>query len=408
MKNRALLPLFWLMLFDNASYTIRFPVLTLVFYDHQSNLFAATTNLATRSWWYGICMALYWLGSIIAAPILSTWSDYAGRKKTLIFGSIGTFIFATCTALGVIWGMLSLLLLGSLIGGLCTRLDPIAQAAVGDIGSAEQKMRNMSYLQLFLAIGAFFGPIIGGYFAHSYSFKQLNFSLPFFIAAALALSGLFIMLSYFRETLDLSIQPSQSKYASFKAVITNKKVLYISSILILMQISWSTYYQFISPIIKKDFNFSGVEIGFFMGMIAFWLALASAIVMPYLSRFLSEMQIIRYSTYAVFVGLAGTALLLIFPHTQWLRYLTWFFAIPIAAGDVMSYCAITTLYSNAVAKTAQGQVMGANFIIVSIVWMSTAFMGGVLMGHHAALPLLLALLGIGALAILQQFNRHTT
>jgi MFS family permease len=402
MKSRALLPLFWLMLFDTASYTIRFPVLTLVFYDHQSRLFAATTTLVTRSWWYGVCMACYWLGSIIAAPVLSTWSDYAGRKKILVFGSIGTFVFAACTALGVMWGMLSLLLLGSLVGGLCTRLDPIAQAAVGDMGSAEQKMRNMSFLQLFIAIGAFFGPIIGGYFAHETHFKLFNFSLPFFIAAGLALCGLFIMLSYFRETLDTTVRPSLNKYANFKAVILNKQVLIISIILILMQLSWSTYYQFIGPIVKKDFNFSGIEIGFFMGMIAFWLALASAFFMPYATRFLSAMQIIRYSAFAVLFGLIGTMLLVIFPHIVWLRYLTWVFAIPIAAGDVMSYCAIITLYSNAVAKTAQGQVMGANFIIVSIVWMSTAFIGGVLMGHHAALPLIFALLGISSLIVLHK------
>lgn len=407
MKNRALLPLFWLMLFDTASYTIRFPVLTLVFYDPQSRIFAATATVATRSWWYGICMACYWLGSIIAAPVLATWSDYAGRKKILAFGSIGTFIFAACTAMGVIWGALDLLLLGSLVGGLCTRLDPIAQAAVADIGDAELKMRNMSFLQLFIAIGAFFGPIIGGYFAHHVHFQLFNFSLPFFIAAGLALLGLFIMLSYFRETLDSKIRLSRSssKYASFKALITNKQVLYISSILILMQLSWSTYYQFIAPIIKKDFNFGGVEIGFFMGMVAFWLALASAFFMPYASRFLSAMQIIRYSTFAVLLGLIGTVLLIIFHQVQWVRYLMWVFAIPIAAGDVMSYCAITTLYSNAVAKTAQGQVMGANFIIVSVVWMMTAFVGGILMGHHAILPLLFALVGISGLVVLQKYIR---
>ena len=59
MKNRALMPVFWTMLFDTAGYTIRFPVLTLVFFDSATRLFIPATTMATRSLWYGVAMALY-------------------------------------------------------------------------------------------------------------------------------------------------------------------------------------------------------------------------------------------------------------------------------------------------------------------------------------------------------------
>lgn len=400
MKNRVLLLLFWTMLLDTASYTIRFPVLTLVFFDSSTRLFSISATMATRSWWYGVCMALYWIGLTIAAPILSFWSDYVGRKKVLVFGSFGTLVFALATVFGVLWGSITLILVGSLIGGICSRMDPIAQAAVGDISQPDNKMLYMSYLQLFISIGAIFGPIIGGYFAHRFWFASLNFSLSFMIAAVFAALGLVILVKYFRETAAVHAAASISKYMNLKMVLSNKKVMVISLLLILIQLSWSTYYQFIAPILKKTFDFGGTEIGFFVGIIAVWLALASAFGIQLLQRFLSIQKIIYYATFAILIGLIGTLLVTLFHQFSWLKFMTWVFAIPIAAGDVITYCAITTLYSNAVEKTAQGQVMGANFIIVSAVWGLTSLLGGLLLGVNPALPLCFALIGVGLLIVL--------
>lgn len=399
MTNRQLMPLFWLELFDTASYTIRYPVLTLVFFDNATRLFPLGTSMATRSEWYGICTALYWVGSFIAGPMLSIWSDYVGRRKVLLFGAFGTLIFALCMALGAYTGSLALVLLGGLLGGSCTRIDPIVQAAVGDACITEHKMRAMSYLQFFIAIGAFFGPLIGGYFAEGFWFPHLNFSLPFILAALLASIGLFIILRFFQETAPKNIaRARKEKIYNFKAILINKKVLAISLLLILIQFSWSMYYQFITPILKNEFTFSGAEIGVFLGIIAVWLGAGSASV-PMLQRFFSLKQIMQGAVAAIALGILGTLMVTFWHPFYWVRDLNWLFAIPIAAGDVITYCAITTLYSDAVAPTEQGQVMGTNFIIIPIVWASTAFLGGYLNGINSALPLCLALLGVGLLTV---------
>lgn len=399
MTNRRLMPLFWVMLIDTASYTIRFPVFALLFFDNNTRLFPVSASMATRSEWYGLCMALYWIGALIASPILSVASDYVGRRRILLFGSFGTFFFALGTALGALTGLIVLVLLGGLIGGLCSRMDPIAQAVVGDTCQEQHKLTAMSYLQFFISIGAFFGPIIGGYFAQRFWFPQLNFSLPFIIATVLAAMGVFIVLRYFRETAPKTIISHKEKFFSFKAVLANKKVLAISLLLILIQWSWSTYYQFISPILKKAFLFNGTEMGLFLGAVAAWLAVASAFGVPLLQRFLAIEKIIRYATYAIFIGILATLLITMFHPFAWFRYLTWIFAIPIAAGDVITYCAITTLYSDAVSPSSQGQVMGANFVIISAVWALTALFGGYLNGINPALPLCLSLVGVSLLLI---------
>lgn len=400
MKNRALTPLFWVMLIDTISFTIRFPVLTLVFYDVTTRLFPTTASMATRSMWYGVCMALYWVGSIIAAPTLSAWSDYAGRKRILLFGGAGTFLFAFVTALGVIGGNLNLVLLGALIGGLCSRMDPIAQAAVGDVCATEHKIVYMSFLQLFISVGAIFGPWIGGYFAARYWFATLNFALPFIIAAAFSILGLLIMLFFFRETATHNKHSKITEYFNFKAIFANKKVINISLILILIQISWSTYYQFIAPILKKDFALGGSEIGIFMAFIAIWLALASAFGVAILRRFFSAAQIIHYASYGVFIGLLGTLFATSWHFVAISHYLMWIAIVPIAAGDVITYSAITTLYSDAVDKTMQGQVMGTSFVVVSAVWGLTSLLGGWLIGLETTAPLWFALSGVSVLIII--------
>lgn len=401
MKHRQLLPLFLTMLLDNASYVIRFPVLTLVFFDNATRLFPLGTSTVSRSFWYGVCMGIYWIGSIIAAPILSIASDYRGRRNVLLLGSFGTLFFALFTVLGVLWGNLGFILLGALIGGLCSRMDPIAQAVVGDVcKSGKDKITYMSYLQIFLSVGAFLGPF-AGFLAHGPWFSKLNFSLPFIVAMLLAGLGAGIILFYFRETAPpVSSHSHREKFFNFKAVIINKQVLLISLLLILIQWSWSTYYQFIAPITKKTFHFTAGEISVFMSLIALWLSFASAFGVPFLQRFLSIAQIIRYSVLMIFLGLLGSFIVTYFPQMHQGHFIIWLLAIPVAAGDVISYCAITTLYSDAVDKTAQGQVMGTNFIIISAVWASTSFIGGLLLGAGNSLPLAFSLVGVFILLLL--------
>ena len=132
---------------------------------------------------------------------------------------------------------------------------------------------------------------MGGFLAQRYFFPQLNFALPFFIAAIFAVFGLIIIARYFRETLiSPAITTKLSVYTNFKSIFTDKKILRISMILILIQFSWSTYYQFIAPVLKHNFNYNSTEIGLFMGFIAFWLALAAAFGIRILQKYFTLME----------------------------------------------------------------------------------------------------------------------
>lgn len=385
------------MLFDHLSLNMTFPILTLVFFDSQSHLFSTDTSHAVRSMWYGLCVAMPHLINIVMTPILSGLSDELGRKKILILGTFGALLFSFTAALGIVYGLLWLLLLGFVIKGGFSRTNPIAQAVVGDISVAHKKVVYMGYLQTTIATGAFLGPIIGGYFANPVFFQYVNFSLPFFIAGLLGGISCWLTYALFQETLVKKENHSRWSAFNFQAiknVLSNKEVLSISIILLLSQISWSLYYQFIPPILKAELHFNAYQLGLFVGLIAFWLAAAASIGIRILERMLSLNHMLLVSLWLVLLGLLLTLVLCFLRLSDSLQGLIWLSAIPIAVGDVIAYTCLTALYSNAVAHHEQGKVMGICSIIVALMWSLTGLLGGVLMSIHNLLPLVVAPVGI--------------
>jgi len=390
---RVLSPLLWVMLFDHTCLNIAFPVLTLLFFDLQSSLFPPDTSLAVRSMWYGLCVAIPHVVNIIATPILSSLSDAYGRKKILLIGTAGAFVFALTAALGILYGMLSLVFLGRIIQGAFSRTNPIAQAVVGDVSPKEKKVLYMGYLQSAIAMGAFIGPLLGGQFANKYFFGTLNFSLPYFVAAGLGAISFVLTIFFFEETLvtkKITSPWQQFSLASLKSLFS-KNILQISLILLLSQISWSLYYQFIPPVLKTFFHFDAKSLGLFVGMVALWLTLAS-FGLKFLERHYKLEQILLFSMYLVLIGLLLTSSALLAHSIS--SILIWFAAIPTAVGDVMAFSCLIAMYSNVVEKHEQGKVMGICFIIIAAIWALTGLLGGLLLSVNTLLPLLISPIGI--------------
>jgi MFS family permease len=400
-EKKSIRPLLGIIFLDQTYITLTFPLLTLIFFDPESRLFQSDTPYAVRSLWYGLCVAMPNIINIFFAPTLSALSDEFGRKKILLIEIFSAFLFTLALGLGVYIGQLGLIFLGFIIRGAFSRTNPTALAIIGDTAPRHKKILYMSYLQFAISIGASLGPIVGGYFATRLFFSELNFSFPFFIGATLALLNTGIAFYLIQETLKKPGKkaPSQFNFRAIKQLISRPDVLRISFVLLLIQLSWSTYYQFIPPMLKTVYGFNADQLGWFIGMIAFWLAMATGCWMRILHRYFNVRQMLMISFYLVFAGLiitllASTAIL---PGET---FFIWLGAIPVATGDVIAYSCLTGLYSNAVEPEKQGKVMGISFIIVSSAWACTGFLGGLMLSFSPLLPLMIAPLGIFALLFL--------
>lgn len=376
------------MVFDHTSLNMTFPILTLVFFDPLSYFFSESNSFAERSMWYGLCVSTPHIINIFSAPLLSVLSDEFGRRKILLLGIFGAVIFALTAALGVLYGSLSLLFLGFVIRGAFSRTNPIAQAIIGDISNKEMKVLHMGYLQGAISIGAFLGPIIGGYFANRYFFSTFNFSLPFFIAAIVACLSLLMAWVFFKETLiekrNLGIL-QHFHYQNILPIINYPGTKRILIVLLLSQISWALYYQYIPPILKTSFQFTAEQLGLFVGLIAVWLTLATVVGIKLLQRYFSVEQMLAQSINTILIGLI-LSIIAIFIHNP---YLIWLAAIPTAIGDVIAYSCIIAFFSNAVQRSEQGKAMGLCFIIVATIWALTGIAGGFMMSITPSLPLLI-------------------
>lgn len=396
-EKKTIRSLLGIIFLDQTYITVTFPLITLIFFDAQSRLFPPDTSYAVRSLWYGVCVALPNIINIFFAPTLSALSDECGRKKILIIEIFSAFIFTLTVGIGVYYGILGFIFLGFVIRGAFSRTNPTALTIIGDTAPREKKILYMGYLQFAISVGASLGPILGGYFASRLWFARFNFSLPFFMGAALALLNTVFALYLIKETLKK--RETRFNFQALKQVIMHPDVLRISLVLFLIQISWSTYYQFIPPILKTVYGFDSNQLGLFIGMIAFWLAAATGFWMKILHRFLNVRQILLVSVYLVLAGLLINLLACsgVLPGET---LFVWIGAIPVATGDVIAYSCLTGLYSNAVAPEKQGKVMGVSFIIVSSAWAATGFLGGILLSISPLLPLIVAPLGVTCLVML--------
>lgn len=383
--------LFVVMAMVTTALQMVFPVLTLLFFDQKSLLFAQDTPLATRSLWYGAAIAITQALTLVAAPLLSSASDYIGRQKVFMLAITGITIVMLLMGIGAQYGLLGLVLLGCALQGMCAHLKPLAQAMIGAHISYEKKIIHMGRLQLAIALGAFIGPVLGGYMS-SNSFIFFHFSLPYVVAALLGVASLFLTRYVFTKNC-IAANPVSLKQLikSLCALGKQRRIIVISLLLFLCQFSWSMYYPFMPPLLKNATHYSSQMIGIFMSMIAFWLSIASLLGIRIAARYWSIQSILHYALILLLSGIILSLTAVVYPTT--LNALLWLSAAPIAIGDVIAYSCMITLYSHAVLPSEQGAVMGLCFIVVSLTWTITGLCGGWLVAMNPINSLLVAPIG---------------
>ena len=373
------------MILGNASERVIFPLLTLVFFDPHSGLLAPETTHAWRSHWYAVGMALPSIATFIAAPLLSCLSDYYGRKPLLLLCLCGTAGAGFILAAAILNASLYVFIFGLFLQGLFCRTNPIAQAVIGETTTGSNKLLMMGYLQSMIALGAFLGPILGGYLAYLY-FKRLNFSAGFFMCGILSVLAIVIYGLFFKET--GSIQKNALSWRlpfGSIAVLKERATLTLVGILGCGQFAWSLYYQYAPVTLRLVMHVSASCLGIFVACMALWVVLGSSFGIYFLRR--------RYPLFTCLrVGLSllclGTLLLILgcYLHNSWL---IWCSSLPAASGDVIAFGVLSTLYLNRYPRQP-GQAMGACYFNAALIWTITGLGGGYLMAQYTLLPLLIA------------------
>lgn len=381
----TLIPLFLVIVIDTMGVGLILPVISPLMLQQNGGILPIGTSIQVRDILYAAVLGGFSVFMFIGAPFLGDLSDFMGRKKVLILCLIATAFTLAVGGLGILWNSVSLLILGRCLSGFVAGSQPIAQAAIADISTHENKAVNMSMMVFASCIGFVIGPMIGGYFVRSDLISWFNPSTPFFVAAALAFINAILLMVFFRETYHPTVR-KQLKFSKairvFVDAFSHKKIRLLSIVLLLMELGFAIYFVFISLYLVEVFHYDSTNIGHFMA----FLGLCWAVTFLLIVRVAVKWMSLRLMTlWGLFVMAACFILSLI--HSE---LILWLCVIPLAIFNGLTYTGLLALFSNVVDQDAQGWVMGVSSAVIAAAWAIGALIAGVLGSVHLSLPFITA------------------
>jgi multidrug resistance protein len=140
----------------------------------------------------GLLVASFSAAQFVCAPILGRLSDRIGRKPVLLLSLFGTAAGSFLTgAAGALW----VLFAGRIIDGASGGSVAVAQGAVTDLASPDERPRLLGMLSAAFGVGFVVGPAIGGLASLG------GPHVPFFVAGTVALVNGLIAIRRLPETL---------------------------------------------------------------------------------------------------------------------------------------------------------------------------------------------------------------
>ena len=367
------LTLFLIILIDTMGIVLVFPVMTAMLLEPNSALLPTHLTNLDRAIMYSISLSIFPLFMFFGAPLLGDLSDKFGRKKILLFCLLGTAIGYLLLAISIWYNSFLGFLVGRLICGLMAGSQSIAQAAIADMSTNENKALNISMIVFASTIGVIIGPVIGGYTSASNIVTWFNYSTPFVFAAFMAFINAILLIYFFEET----YQPKAVGQINllkglhlFFVAFNNKSIRLMSGFLFCAELAWGLYFQAISWLLIKTLHYSVEKLGLFIGYIGLIACIALTVIIRLLMRWIgTEIRIFCLSALVMVVA----NIVCIIYNTGFAH---WFWATFNAMGSALTYSLALALFSNAAGKDSQGWIMGVTGSVVAASWFITGIADG--------------------------------
>jgi len=398
--TRKLLPLLLLIFIDSFSYFIVIPVLLQLFFNHQYHLIPDTTSLKNREILIGLVIGTSSLATLISAPIIGYLSDRYGRKKILGVCLLSVSLGFALPILGIIHNLLFLIILGRFLAGLGSASQAIAQASVADIyqdqdkNNSQKKSINKSrafgLIALMMTLPIILGPFAGGYLSDPNIISWLDIKTPYYFSLGLSLLNFFLLILFFRETLNLNQTSNQNLKTNLKLKASSQKFpanifnlfwqlkfsikTYSIGLFVFLFFSlefvWSFYYQTISLFLSQKFLYSAQKISLFYTLMGLVMSLGLVLIYPVLIKFFKIKNIMITSFILVISSLFISFLFKQIPETQWV------FSPIISIFTGITYVSLVSLISEKIPDDQQGWIMGYLSTLLFLAWMMTGFLSG--------------------------------
>jgi len=397
----ANLPLFLVLFIDSMGLGLLFPILNSTIVDPVSAFLPMTTSVVMRDFLYGLIIGIFMLCWFFGAAMLGDLSDTIGRKKALVICLFGSFFGYLLSAIAIWMHSLTLLIIGRVIAGFTAGSQPIAQAAIVDISTAEHKARNIGLILLAVSLGFVFGPIIGGVLSDEQIVRWFTFSTPLYFAAIISLANALLLWTTFNETFWITgkIQIKIHRAVQiFISAFQHKRIRYLSLVLLVMILGWSDFFMFIPVFLLDRYHFSPFKVSLFMAA----LGLGFSIGCGYLVNICAKRFAFKSSvTASILLAAMGILVMLLVNNIT----VAWIAVVFIGTALAVAYSTIIAMFSNQVGENEQGWVMGVTGSIMALCFGINSLFTGVIIRYGADLPIALAVFGLSISGLLMGLYR---
>ena len=249
----------------------------------------------------GLLFASFSLAQMIFAPILGRWSDRVGRKPVIVISLFGTALGSFITgAAGALW----VLFAGRLIDGASGASVSVAQSAITDLATKEQRARMLGMLGMAFGVGFVFGPAIGGLAALG------GPHIPFYVAGTLALINAVAAIIRLQETrVPNKAAPTTRVHVPFR----KRRYGALAGVGFFSMLAFSGFEATFSLFGGARFNLTEASTALvFLGVGVVMSAVQGSLIGPLTNRF-GSLQLLRNGLVLVSIGLLFLGAAVIWP-----------------------------------------------------------------------------------------------
>src|SRR5580692_9088337 len=381
--NRRILPLYVVVFVGFLGYSLMIATFTPMILRNENGMLAASSSMTERSLILGVLLALYPLGQFLGSPVLGAMSDRYGRRPILIASLSTTTILYVGIATALALQNLPLLMVVCFLAGLSESNIVLAQSAIADTASRDDRNRSFGYIYLSASLAYVIGPLGGGQLADRSLVGWFSYATPYWVVTALLGATSIAVIAWFRETHQGTGEKGGylEAFTNLARVVTDRRLRPLYLVNFVLYLAIFGFFRVYPMYLVDEFHMGVGRVSEYVAFVAVPIVIANVWLVGALSRHARPRTMVLYSSLAVGVLMA----LIVIPKSTAALWFT-LGATALALAICLPSCA--AMLSLAASDQEQGRALGNNQSMQVGAESLSGLAGGALAAIEIELPLL--------------------